>query len=129
MICPNCEKEIANNIAQCQYCGCRFPVKEPPKPPVAPPQQKPQVTKPMVAPVVPIQEIKQQATATRGKLCPHCKQTISETATFCKFCGKQVVVKEQTIETTQANIKICQNCNKEINATATFCKWCGTKCV
>ncbi len=31
MICPNCEKEIAGNIAQCPHCGCHFPVKENPK--------------------------------------------------------------------------------------------------
>jgi len=120
MICPNCEKEIKNNIAQCPHCGCRFPVKEQPKQPVVNP------TTPVKPPINTSQN--NTNTVVQGKNCPNCKQTISATATFCKYCGTQMIVKETIIETTQANIKICQSCNKEINVMATFCKWCGTKC-
>ena len=120
MICPNCEKEIAKNIAQCPHCGCRFSVKE---------QAKRTVVKPIPAPVKQQDSVSQNTanTVVSGKNCPNCKQTISATATFCKYCGTQIIVKETIVETPQVNIKICSSCNKSINQTATFCKWCGTR--
>jgi len=139
MLCPNCEKEIANNVVQCSHCSCRFPVKEPPRPQVIPLQPKPVVprqtqqepaAKPIITPF-PASEIRQQGNAKNatsnsisGKNCPNCKNEISETATFCKYCGTKII---ETVTTTQENIKICPSCNKEISQTATFCKWCGAK--
>ena len=121
MICPNCEKEIVSNIAQCPHCGCRFPVKEQPKQPVVKPNPIPIKTQEKTMQNAP-------ASVVSGKSCPNCKQTISATATFCKYCGTQIVVKEKAVETTETNSKICSSCNKPISPTATFCKWCGMKC-
>src|SRR5574344_1298307 len=134
MICPNCEQEIANNIAQCPHCGCRFPVKELPKPPVVKQQPQPvppPTTKP-VSPPIPTQENSPQnadAATIQGKNCPNCKKIISTTAAFCRFCGTPMVAKgtAERIESIEANIKTCQNCNKSVSANATFCKWCGQK--
>jgi uncharacterized membrane protein YvbJ len=129
MICPNCEKEIANNIAQCPHCGCHFAVKTASKP-VPIPQGVPQNEKGTVA----------------EKSCPHCGSTIAEKAVFCSRCGLSVVQRQdatiggtmpkpQEISRSENEIiptiatapetKFCKHCGKTITATAAFCKWCG----
>jgi len=135
MICPNCEKEIASNIAQCPYCGCRFPVKELPKPPVVKQQPQPVQLPPATTPVsppIPMQENNLQnadAATIQGKNCPICKKLINATAAFCRFCGTSMASKDTTenIETIKESMKTCQNCNNPVSANATFCKWCGQK--
>jgi len=122
MICPNCEKAIANNIDQCPLCGCRFPVKELPKS---------NAKKPVVAPIPTFENGQQESNPKKmdtGKICPNCKHTISTTAMFCKFCGTQIIAQEApAVEKIQEDIKSCPSCNKEVNATAAFCKWCGMR--
>ena len=121
MVCPNCEKEIAKNIAQCPHCGCRFPVREQPKQPVA---------KPIPVPVKPQENVLKNTTSNvvSGKNCPHCKQAIGATATFCKYCGVQIIVKDTSATITHESTKICSSCSKPISQTAVFCKWCGVRC-
>jgi predicted amidophosphoribosyltransferase len=138
MICPNCEKEIANNIAQCPHCGCQFAVKVTPKPtPVVKEQPKP---------VLPPPEVTQnEKGAVTEKSCPHCGSAITERAVFCGQCGLPVQRQEATTEETipkpqeipqsenevitsaetMPETKFCKHCGKTITTTAAFCKWCG----
>jgi len=48
--------------------------------------------------------------------CPDCRQKISHDASFCPFCGHQVMVFEQ-----------CASCRKNLSPNAKFCSNCGTK--
>ncbi|MDR2126515.1 MAG: zinc ribbon domain-containing protein [Prevotellaceae bacterium] len=118
MICPNCEKEIANSIAQCPYCGCQFAVKEIPKP--APPPVVTEQPKP--------QEVSQNENKLRAteKNCPHCGKAIAENAVFCKWCGLSIEQQQNTATSeTPSGAKFCKNCGKATIAAAAFCKWCG----
>lgn len=131
MICPNCEKEIENNIAQCPHCGCHFPVKEQPK-----------------------QESKKESQLTKEASLP---QTKSEVDSALK--SEPVVIKEEakplpipSVEKEKIDVKLdmesksqesvkqnesevaesvntCPKCNKTINSNATFCKWCGFRII
>jgi predicted amidophosphoribosyltransferase len=137
MICPNCEKEIASNIAQCPHCGCHFAVKAPTKPapkPVPPPPPPVVKEQPKVAPKPQdvLQNEKQDTVAAVAavieKNCPHCGNAIAENATFCKWCGSHIGQQETATtrtETPPPSTKFCKNCGKSITATTAFCKWCG----
>ena len=49
-------------------------------------------------------------------ICSCCKKTISQTATFCGYCGTEVKIKV-----------FCKNCGKELIENAVFCGYCGEK--
>ncbi|MGM9838435.1 MAG: zinc-ribbon domain-containing protein [Paludibacteraceae bacterium] len=112
MICPNCEKEIADNIAQCEYCGCHFPVREIPRTEPKKSQSsffRQENTSPtskqreaVVPPVTEQERPKQAASETdkgttshASKICPHCGKPIASTAMFCRFCGNKVSPAEE----------------------------------
>jgi membrane protease subunit (stomatin/prohibitin family) len=47
--------------------------------------------------------------------CPDCGRTVPITASFCPYCGHQIVVIDQ-----------CPKCGKNLPANARFCPKCGT---
>ena len=48
--------------------------------------------------------------------CPDCKHLIAADASFCPYCGHQIMVVDQ-----------CRQCGKNLAANAKFCPSCGTR--
>lgn len=139
MICPNCEKEIEANIAQCPHCGCHFSVEVVPKPaPIPMPViEERSEEKLQVKEVQPkIQE------AITMQTCTKCGKQVATHARFCKWCGyslsqaqemppivlnNQPAKDENAEENMQVN-NVCESCGRTIKSSAMFCKWCGSPC-
>ena len=139
MICPNCEKEIETDTAQCPHCGCHFPVKVKSKPNLIPvPITENQTDAKLLEKGAPseIQKI------TMVQKCPKCGKPIAVNVHFCKWCGSSLSQTQKNpptvsdcqpvvLKSTETDIPItnvCKNCGHTIKATAMFCKWCGSPC-
>lgn len=138
MICPNCEKEIENNITQCPYCGCHFSVRIVPK--------SVQISAPIIEEYSKrknkkkIQSEIQETTTVQE--CPRCSKQIAVDARFCKWCGSTLSQTQEKSPIVFGNqpaltenmekdipvVNVCKNCGRTIKATALFCKWCGCPC-
>ena len=62
-----------------------------------------------------------------SKTCLFCGTKLSETAKFCKGCGKDVTVPAEVNQDIEENLteKLCTNCGAPLSPTAKFCKNCG----
>lgn len=135
MICPNCEKEIELNIAQCPHCGCHFSVRyesEHKSIPVPLVEESPKVKS------YEGMQLEIQDTVIEQK-CPKCGKRIAVNMQFCKWCGSSLpqtqdqpsIILDNQPPTQSENIEenisanICKSCGRTINASALFCKWCG----
>lgn len=127
MTCPNCEREIESNIAQCPHCGCHFPVKGPSKPIAVPP---PVIIKEDSSsekePTCETANATPEETAGTG--CPKCGKQIAENAAFCKWCGFRMDNKSDEGAGTAPISRYCKFCGRSINVASLYCKWCGHKC-
>ncbi|MCP4023237.1 MAG: SPFH domain-containing protein, partial [Desulfobacteraceae bacterium] len=57
-----------------------------------------------------------KANESQKQKCPDCGKMIPGDASFCPFCGHQIMVFDQ-----------CISCGKNLSANAKFCPKCGTK--
>lgn len=136
MICPNCEKEIEPNIAQCPHCGCHFLVRSRPihSPiPVSVVEESPKGKLPEEEILREVQDV------VAEQVCPECGKRIAINMQFCKWCGSSLfqvrekpssVLGNQFLVQVENNIStnICKSCGRVINSSALFCKWCGSPC-
>lgn len=56
--------------------------------------------------------------------CLNCGKEISDTAKFCRYCGKAVEVKNDGADN---EMKTCPNCLKKVPKEAKFCRHCGSQ--
>lgn len=130
MICPNCEKEIAGNVAQCPHCGCHFPVKEQPKQELIKetsvikespsPQTKTEISS---AP-------KSEPTVIKEQVKPLPTPSVVKEETDFKMNLESISpesVKQQESGDIAESGNTCPNCKKTNKNTAAFCKWCGSR--
>lgn len=134
MICPNCEKEIENNLAQCQYCGCHFSVRIVPK--------SVQISAPIIEEYSKKKMRSEIKDAVTIQECPICNKQVAVGARFCKWCGSTLSQTQEKPPIVFGNqpaltenmekdipvVNVCKNCGRTIKATTLFCKWCGSPC-
>ncbi len=108
--CPNCEKEIPDEVDFCPYCGARISQKEmpstlPPKKrlhkeesqPVSQPVNKEKKVTAGIVPVdtaeEPAEEVKREPEGqfqVKTLYCPNCGKQIPDEVEFCPYCGAKV---------------------------------------
>jgi len=130
--CPNCHKELSNDVEFCQYCGASTKVIQP--------QEIKKISN--ICPnchkelsndvefcqycgsstkVIQPPEIKKIA----SKKCPNCQKELSNDVEFCQYCGSSTKV-IQPPEIKSIASKKCPNCHKELSNDVEFCQYCGS---
>lgn len=149
MICPNCEKDILDNLDQCPHCGCQFAIGECLKHEMEQRErerlQREQVEQKYQEQEKCERQEKEQrehkereqtewvrCAASSKVACPHCGNENMVGVQFCKYCGKNMksesVINNPVQEQPAQSFKICKTCGKQLKNQAAFCKFCGTKC-
>ncbi len=60
-----------------------------------------------------------------ARKCPNCGAVVSETSSFCRFCGSPIPQKEEAPAEDEG--KFCINCGEKLASDAVFCVKCGAK--
>lgn len=56
--------------------------------------------------------------------CQSCGSEVDEGAKFCKNCGSEVILEDETVNSNET--KFCANCGFEMPKSTKFCPECGT---